>query len=149
MKVGPGDGVPTGARNRRGDDTLKSWDANDEVMGRLRALGYAIGVALVAFVYLALPLLRDLYGPMVDLPVYGGLALFAGFLTYVAVRRVQTYAERQEERSPDDNEVLVEGEVYRVGSGENGGDGDSGDGDGGDRPEVDVEVEMEQLKDED
>lgn len=120
-------------------------------MGRLRALGYAVGVALVVFAYLALPLLRDLYGPMVDLPVYGGLALFAGFLTYVAVRRVQTYARRHEERSPDDNEVLVEGEVYRVGPGEDGGDGDGddGDGDAGDRPDVDVEVEMEQLRDED
>lgn len=119
-------------------------------MDRLRAVGYGTAAAVAVFTYLSLPLLRELYGPMVDLPVYGGVALLVGVLTYGIVRRIQQYARRSEERDREAGTVLAQGEVYRVGDGsDNGGDGD-GDGSGPpeDRPEVDVEVEMEQLRDE-
>lgn len=120
-------------------------------MGRLRAFLYASGVTFGVFAYLALPLLRQMYGPMVDLPVFGVIALVTGLLTYVGVRRIQSYVARTEERNADANEVLIEGEVFRVGSGvgtgDGGGDEDGGREDGTDRPNVDVDVEMEQLKD--
>jgi len=118
-------------------------------MGRLRATLAAIGVAVGVFAYLALPLLRELYGPWVDLPVFAAIALFAGLFTYVGLRQIQGYLARKERQTPDANEVLVQGELYRVdGDGEDG-DGEDGDGGGREsRPSVDVETEMEQLRDE-
>lgn len=110
-------------------------------MDRLRALAYAGGVAVAVFAYLALPLLQELYGQVVNLPVYAVIALLAGGVTYSAIRRVQAYAERREEQTPGENEVLVQGELYRVGP----DDGDDAAGDGS-TPDVDVETEMEQLR---
>lgn len=54
-------------------------------MGRLRALGYSGAVSLAVFVYLALPTLRELYGPVVNLPVYALIALVAGGATWAVL----------------------------------------------------------------
>jgi len=54
-------------------------------MDRLRALGYSGAVSLAVFVYLALPTLRELYGPVVNLPVYALLAVVAGAATWAVL----------------------------------------------------------------
>ena len=59
-------------------------------MKRLRAVLLAVGVTLTVFTYLALPILREWYGPAVDLVVYAGLSLVAGGLTYTLVRGTQS-----------------------------------------------------------
>ncbi len=57
-------------------------------MSRLRALAYAACVSVGVFVYLALPTLRDLFGPVANLVVYGFVALLAGVVTYGLVFRL-------------------------------------------------------------
>lgn len=74
-------------------------------MSRLRAAGYGGVVAVVVFVYLALPTLRQLFGPIVNLPVYAGVALAAGAGTYVLVRRVYSTTR---DRSSDVDKQLEE-----------------------------------------
>jgi len=54
-------------------------------MRRLRALGYSGAVAAAVFVYLALPTLRELYGPVVNIPVYTLVALVAGGATWAVL----------------------------------------------------------------
>jgi hypothetical protein len=51
-------------------------------MRRHRAFVYSITVALGVFLYLSLPTLRTLYGPIVNIPVYALVALVAGALTW-------------------------------------------------------------------
>lgn len=65
-------------------------------MGRLRALGYSGAVSLAVFVYLALPTLRELYGPVVNVPIYALVALVAGGATWA----VLTDSGESQERRP-------------------------------------------------
>lgn len=64
-------------------------------MDRLRALGYSGAVSLAVFVYLALPTLRELYGPVVNLPVYALLALVAGAATWAVLTDSKGPRKRQ------------------------------------------------------
>ncbi|MEF8886411.1 MAG: hypothetical protein V5A30_01300 [Haloarculaceae archaeon] len=64
-------------------------------MDRLRALGYSGAVSLAVFVYLALPTLRELYGPVVNLPVYVLLALVAGGATWAVLTDSKATRERR------------------------------------------------------
>lgn len=57
-------------------------------VGRIRALGYGIGVSIAVFLYLGLPMLRRIYGPGVTLLAYAGIALIAGGVTYSMTRRL-------------------------------------------------------------
>jgi hypothetical protein len=72
-------------------------------MSRLRALGYSGAVALAVFVYLALPTLRELYGPVVNLPVYALLALVAGGATWAVLTDSKGTAERRPAVEMDDD----------------------------------------------
>jgi hypothetical protein len=65
-------------------------------MGRLRTLGYSGAVSLAVFVYLALPTLRELYGPVVNVPIYALVALVAGGATWA----VLTDSSESRERRP-------------------------------------------------
>jgi hypothetical protein len=84
-------------------------------MGRLRALGYSAAVSLAVFVYLALPTLRELYGPVVNLPVYALLALVAGAATWAVLtdsngtrtRRPAVEVDDDAEGSEDVDEELA------------------------------------------
>lgn len=110
-------------------------------MGKLRAAAYAVGVAVAVFAYLALPLLRELYGPVVNLPVYAAVAVTAGVCTYSLVRTIQGIAAGNAEDP---------GVPGAVGDGEaTGDDAVAGrEGDATDRPEPDVDRELEQIKEE-
>jgi len=55
-------------------------------MNRGRALEYSIGVSVLVFVVLALPVLRELYGPVAALGAYAGVALVAGGMTWSLLR---------------------------------------------------------------
>lgn len=109
-------------------------------MARTRAAAYAVGVAVAVFAYLALPLLRELYGPVVNLPVYAAVALTAGICTYSLVRTIQGIAR------DDAGDPAVPGDV----GGESAGDDAAADheGEGTDRPAPDVDRELEQIKEE-
>lgn len=64
-------------------------------MSRLRALGYSGAVSLAVFVYLGLPTLRELYGPVVNIPVYALIALVAGGATWAVLTDSEESRERQ------------------------------------------------------
>jgi hypothetical protein len=53
------------------------------MVGRVRAFVYSVVVAGTVFLYLALPTLRTLYGPVANIPVYALVALVAGRLTWL------------------------------------------------------------------
>ena len=88
-------------------------------MGRLRRLGYSIGIALMVFSYLSLPTLRQLYGPVVNIPVYAAIALLAGGVTWEILSKLSTDSSSEKtvlwindelsasEDLPDDVEVNV------------------------------------------
>lgn len=88
-------------------------------MGRLRRSGYSIGIALTVFVYLSLPTLRQLYGPVVNIPVYAIIALLAGGITWEVLGKLSTDSPSEKtvlwiddelsasEDLPDDVEVNV------------------------------------------
>lgn len=88
-------------------------------MGRLRRSGYSIGIALTVFVYLSLPTLRQLYGPVVNIPVYAVIALLAGGITWEVLGKLSTDSPSEKtvlwiddelaasEDLPDDVEVNV------------------------------------------
>lgn len=99
-------------------------------MGRFRAAAFGVGVAVAVFTYLALPLLRELYGPVVNLPVYAVVALTAGVCTYAIVRTIQGFAAGETRERPTPEDALDQGE----GSPEE------------DRPQPDVDRELEQIK---
>lgn len=105
-------------------------------MSRARAAAYATGVAIAVFAYLALPLLRELYGPVVDLPVYAAVALTVGVCTYSLVRTVQGALAGANDPATDPagsrREEVLDGEA----------EGRE------DRPEPDVDRELEQIKEE-
>lgn len=98
-------------------------------MSRLRSLGVSAAVAVGVFIYLALPLLQEMFGPIVNIPVYAGIALLAGAVTWAVIGGLSEAAEsepagvraRREFESDDDEENES-------------------------TPEPDVETEMEQLK---
>lgn len=101
------------------------------MMSRLRTLGISAAVTLAVFVYLALPLLREMIGPVVNLPVYAGIALLAGGVTWAVVRDFSSDPETEppagmKARREVDEEPDEEGR----------------------RPAPDVETEMEQLREE-
>ncbi len=56
-------------------------------MKRRRVFGYSATVTIVVFVGLALPVLRQIYGPVVALVAYAGVALVAGGLTWSLLSR--------------------------------------------------------------
>ena len=84
-------------------------------MGRLRALGYSGAVSLAVFVYLALPTLRELYGPVVNVPIYALVAIVAGGATWAVLTDSGESRERRpagdvgndEEESEDVDEELA------------------------------------------
>ena len=119
-------------------------------MTRLRALGYAILVAVVVFYYLATPTLREVYGPRVVLPAYVAVGLLAGAITYGVARHLSRLNARLAERDASERRALggpfdVEGDAETPSA---EGDADAGtdstDGDaaaggaagGGDDPEI-------------
>lgn len=69
-------------------------------MTRLRALGYGALVAVVAFYYLAVPTLRELFGPVAVLPAYAAVAVLVGAATYHGVR----FLSAREAGTADDRE---------------------------------------------
>jgi uncharacterized membrane protein (DUF485 family) len=100
-------------------------------MGRLRTFGVSLAVATAVFVYLALPLLQRMFGEWVNIPVYAGIALLAGAITWAVVSGLSSAvdddpagvrARREFDRDADDEETTEAG------------------------PDPDVETEMEQLK---
>ncbi len=99
-------------------------------MSRLRAVGISAAVTLAVFVYLALPLLREMIGPVVNLPVYAGIALLAGAVTWAVVRDFSSDPETDPAGMTARREVDDETEEE------------------GPRPAPDVETEMEQLREE-
>jgi len=106
-------------------------------MSRLRAVGVSAAVTLAVFVYLALPLLREMIGPVVNLPVYAGIALLAGGVTWSVVRNFSTDPEPETPAGMRARRDLETGET------------DAGpDGDEEPPREPDVEAEMEQLREE-
>ncbi|MEF8853730.1 MAG: hypothetical protein V5A28_15145 [Haloarculaceae archaeon] len=88
-------------------------------MGRLRAFGYSVVVAGTVFLYLALPTLRTLYGPVANIPVYALVALVAGGITWLFLvdrpGETPTAAgpgpRRDVEDDPDDDEAVEDEEV--------------------------------------
>lgn len=69
-------------------DRLNSAHVQTPDVSRLRAFLASVGVTTAVFTYLALPILREWYGPAVDLVVYAGIALVAGGVTYALFRGV-------------------------------------------------------------
>lgn len=76
-------------------------------MSRLRSVLAAAGVAVAVFTYLALPILREWYGPAVDLVVYAGIALVAGGVTYAVVRGVSREDDRTAGQRAYDEELAA------------------------------------------
>lgn len=97
-------------------------------MGRLRRAGYSFGVALTVFLYLSLPTLRQLYGPVVNVPVYAIIGLLAGGIAWVGLGKLSTDSALEKtalqvdadsptgEDFPDDGDVDigVDDEVERL-----------------------------------
>lgn len=100
-------------------------------MNRLRQIGYSVGIALIVFVYLSLPTLRQLYGPVVNIPVYATMALLAGGIAWMTLSNL--FADPAEEEMvmglDDDSSV----------------DDDSPDKESGD---IDIDEEVEILHEE-
>jgi hypothetical protein len=81
-------------------------------MRRLRALGYSLFVAAAVFIYLALPTLREMYGQVVDLPVYAFVALTAGGLTWVLLAgSARRSTDHEVPTGEDDVDVETEANV--------------------------------------
>ena len=91
------------------------------MVGRFRAFVYSGVVAATVFLYLALPTLRTIYGPVANIPVYALVALVAGRLTWLllADRRGETRAEAgpgprgDVADDADDDEAVEDEEVDR------------------------------------
>jgi hypothetical protein len=89
------------------------------MVGRVRAFGYSVVVAGTVFVYLSLPTLRTLYGPVANIPVYALVALVAGRITWLLLvdRPEETSTAIVPEPSGDseddaeDHEVVEDEEV--------------------------------------
>jgi hypothetical protein len=105
-------------------------------MRRSRAFVYSVTITLGVFLYLSLPTLRELYGPIVNLPAYALVALVAGALTWdVLTGAGDTTTPRAEPSGERSSERTVEpGRSSRAGTG-------SGNG-------ADVDDELTQLRDE-
>jgi len=91
-------------------------------MSRLRRLGYSAAVGITVFALLSIPVLGQLYGPVVYLPVYALVAFVAGGVTWALLRRISTADERVQEaieieqgRSRDNaEEVDVDAEIDQL-----------------------------------
>jgi membrane protein implicated in regulation of membrane protease activity len=84
-------------------------------VSRLRSFLAAAGVAAAVFTYLSLPILREWYGPAVDLVVYAGIALVAGGVTYAVVRGVSREDDRTTgQRAYDEEMAAVEEESEAI-----------------------------------
>jgi len=99
---------------------------------RLRTLGISAAVALCVFVYLALPLLQEMFGPSVNLPVYAAIALLAGAVTWAVVNGLSTAAEETPAGVDARRELRTDDEPDEEAP----------------RPTPDVDSEMEQLREE-
>ncbi len=100
------------------------------MVSRLRALGISAAVTLAVFVYLALPLLREMIGPVVNLPVYAGVAALAGAVTWAVMRDFSSDPEPEAPAGMEARRNLEESDEEEP------------------RPAPDVETEMEQLREE-
>jgi hypothetical protein len=107
-------------------------------MRRPRAFVYSVTVALGVFLYLSLPTLRELYGPIVNLPVYALVALVVGTLTWDVLTGAGDTATPQTE-------------LNGANSTESGGErtvGPAHPGESGPGAEADVDDELTQLRNE-
>jgi hypothetical protein len=98
-------------------------------MGRLRRIGYSVGIALIVFIFLSLPTLRRVYGPVVNLPVYAVIALLVGGLAWVLFTELSRDPSREVvwvDADSDPDEELPEDR----------------------KPDVNVDDEIEQLREE-
>ncbi|MFC7076786.1 hypothetical protein [Haloarcula halophila] len=68
-------------------------------MDRRRALGYGVSVSVVVFVVLALPTLRDVYGPEAVLAAYAVVSLLAGALTWSLLSNLGTSTDDADEEA--------------------------------------------------
>jgi len=94
-------------------------------MGRFRRLAYSVSVALLVFLILAVPVLSQLYGPVVYLPIYGFISLVVGSATWWVLRKV-TRSKQQDREFHLRSNVVSEQDNSQ---------------------EVDVAAEMDQLRD--
>lgn len=58
-----------------------------------RAILTGVTTSFVIFAYFSLPTLRQLYGEVALLVVYGGMAILSGIIVYVIVARIANIAE--------------------------------------------------------
>ncbi|MFB6227247.1 MAG: hypothetical protein ABEH88_01465, partial [Halobacteriales archaeon] len=100
-------------------------------MGRLRQIGYSVGIVLIVFIYLSLPTLRQLYGPVVNIPVYAAIALLAGGTAWVAFSKLSTDSADEQMMMGIDDDPPVGDEIP-----------DSG------KEEIDIDEEVETLREE-
>lgn len=64
-------------------------------MSRFRSAIVGGFVALSVFTYLALPILKDMFGQKALLPVYGGLGIVAGVVVYLVLTKAQRIASNR------------------------------------------------------
>lgn len=91
-----------------------------------RAILAGITTTFVIFAYFSLPTLRQLYGEVALLGVYGGMAILSGIIVYIIVERVTNITKvylqnntneedetdnEQEEIKEDKSESMVEKEM--------------------------------------
>lgn len=89
-----------------------------------RAILAGITTSFVIFAYFSLPTLRELYGEVALLGVYGGMAILSGIIVYIIVERVTNITkvylqnntdkedkDNEEEKKEDENESIVEKEM--------------------------------------
>lgn len=96
-------------------------------MTRLRALGYAALVTVVVFYYLAVPTLRDLFGPEVVLPAYAAVAVLAGAVTYHAVGVLSRVGASDDSAGDETGAPASHGQREEAGEGAVGRDDDGVD----------------------
>jgi hypothetical protein len=77
-------------------------------MRRLRAFGYSILITLAVFVYLALPMLRSMFGPTVNLVIYGAVALLAGRIAWLLLAGVENTSTDQIEPDELDEDIEID-----------------------------------------
>lgn len=102
------------------------------MVGRLRKLGISAAVTLGVFVYLALPLLQEMFGPGVNLPVYAAIAVLAGAVTWSVVNGISEAVDEEPAGVGARRELQTDDETDEAGP----------------RPTPDVDSEMEQLREE-
>lgn len=120
-------------KNRRGG-TSNTWDLGDTFIemdtgiprvNTIRRAGYSLLVAGLVFVWLALPILSRLFGPVVYLPAYAFAALIAGSLAWSVLGWLSSSQRDVQFENTDITEESLEN---------------------ADSPSVDVDTELEELK---